>query len=114
MFRTISAAHAPATGIERILADLSFDVYRAEAGSHVAGRSLLDSQLRETSGATVVAVQRADATILVNPPGEAAINEGDLVLLLGRHEQISRAAPLFRAGSGDGAAAPRPTGATAD
>jgi monovalent cation:H+ antiporter-2, CPA2 family len=113
MFRTISAAHAPATGIERILADLSFEVYRAEAGSHVAGRSLLESGLRETSGATVVAVQRADGTILVNPAGEDAIGVGDLVLVLGRHEQISRAAPLFRVASSDTAAAARPTGAAA-
>jgi K+/H+ antiporter YhaU regulatory subunit KhtT len=100
MFRTISAAHGPALGLQRFLSGLSFEVYRVEGASALAGRSLADSGVRDRSGASVLAIHRADGTMVFNPSPEDRIDAEDLLLLLGTHEQISKAAPLFRMGDG--------------
>lgn len=98
MFRTISAAHGPALGLQRFLSGLSFEVYRVEGASAVAVRSLADSRIRELSGASVLAIHRADGEMVFNPSPDVSLAADDLVLLLGTHEQISAAAPLFRLG----------------
>jgi CPA2 family monovalent cation:H+ antiporter-2 len=98
MFRTISAAHGPALGLQRFLSGLSFEVYRVEGASAVAARSLADSRIRELSGASVLAIHRGDGEMVFNPSPDVSLAADDLVLLLGTHEQISAAAPLFRLG----------------
>ena len=98
MFRTISAAHGPALGLQRFLSGLSFEVYRIEATSPVAERTLQESAIRDRSGASVVAIHRADGTMVSNPPPETRLQPDDLILLLGTHQQISLASSLFRGG----------------
>ena len=98
MFRTISAAHGPALGLQRFLSGLSFEVYRIEPDSPVAERSLQESAIRDRSGASVVAIHRSDGTMVSNPPPDARLHAEDLILLLGTHQQISLASALFRAG----------------
>ena len=100
MFRTISAAHGPALGLQRFLSGLAFEVYRVDGGSVLAGRALAESGVRDRSGASVLAIHRADGTMVFNPSPEDVIHAEDLLLLLGTHEQISKAAPLFRIGDG--------------
>lgn len=98
MFRTISAAHGPALGLQRFLSGLSFEVYRIEAASPVAERTLQESAIRDRSGASVVAIHRSDGTMVSNPPPDTTLYPDDLILLLGTHQQISLASSLFRAG----------------
>ena len=96
-FRSISRAPTSAVGIERFLSNISLEVYRAEEGAAVAGRTLLESDVRGTSGATVVAIQRKDGgPMLVNPRGGDVIEVGDATLLLGEPGQILAAGRLFR------------------
>ena len=97
MFRTISAAHGPALGLQRFLTGLAFEVYRVEDRSDVSGHAVSESGVRDSSGASILAIHRADGTMVFNPPPDAAINAEDLCLLLGTHEQISAASRLFRA-----------------
>lgn len=101
MFRTISAAHGPALGLQRFLSGLSFEVYRVDSGSPLAGRPLAESGVRDRSGASVLAIHRADGAMVFNPAPDERIQADDLLLLLGTHEQISAAAPLFRMGDAD-------------
>jgi len=98
MFRTISAAHGPALGLQRFLTGLSFEVYRVEEGSTVAGQNIVESGVRDRSGASILAIHRADGTMVFNPAPDTQIFAEDLCLLLGTHEQISAASGLFRAG----------------
>jgi len=98
MFRTISAAHGPALGLQRFLTGLAFEVYRVEDGSSVLGHEVAESGVRDTSGASILAIHRADGTMVFNPSPETPIEAEDLCLLLGTHEQISAASRLFRAG----------------
>jgi CPA2 family monovalent cation:H+ antiporter-2 len=96
MFRTMSDEHAPAHGLQRFLQNLSLEVYRVEPGSAVIGKTLELSGVRDTSGATVAAIQRPDSDVIVNPAGTDTFAAADIVLLLGKPEQLSRAAALFR------------------
>ena len=98
MFRTISAAHGPALGLQRFLTGLAFEVYRVEEGSSVLGHEVARSGVRDTSGASILAIHRADGTMVFNPSPDTPIEAEDLCLLLGTHEQISAASRLFRAG----------------
>jgi len=96
-FRSISREPTSAVGIERFLSNISLEVYRADEGCAVAGQTLLASNVRGTSGATVVAIQRkAGGPMLVNPQGKDVIDPGDAVLLLGEPAQILAAGGLFR------------------
>jgi len=103
MFRAPWESYAPPRGLRRFLGDLSLEVYRVEPDSTLAGTALGNSGLRERTGATVVAIQRESDDVLVNPDGSAAMHGGDMVLLLGRPEQLAAAAALF-----DGAAPAAP------
>ena len=99
MFRTISAAHGPALGLQRFLSGLSFEVYRVDGVSAVAGQTLEESRIRDRSGASVLAIHRGDGEMVFNPGPEVRMSAEDLVLLLGTHEQISAASGLFRVGT---------------
>jgi CPA2 family monovalent cation:H+ antiporter-2 len=95
-FRSISREPTSAIGIERFLSNISLEVYRAEDGSAVAGATLLESNVRGRSGVTVVAIQRADGSMVVNPQGRDRLEPGDAALLLGLPEQIRAAGAMFR------------------
>ena len=98
MFRSMSDTPSAATGLDRFLSNLALEVHRVERGTPMDGKHLGESGLRERSGATVVAIQRAGEELLVNPAGATALAADDIVLLLGKPDQLGSAAPLFRVG----------------
>lgn len=111
MLRSISVTTGPALGLQRFLSGLAMEVFRVEPGCELAGTMLVDSGLRDRSGVTVVAIHRTDGTIVANPRGVDVLHADDIALILGRHDQISRALPLFRAG---GASPPDVAGGAGD
>jgi monovalent cation:H+ antiporter-2, CPA2 family len=96
MLRLPSDAHAPPRGLRRFLGDLSLEVYRVGPGCAIAGKTLDSCGLREGSGATVVAIQRDGGDVVTNPAGADRVDEHDLLLLLGRPDQLARAEPMFQ------------------
>ncbi len=102
MFRSLYEAHRPGEGLHRFLSDLSLEVYRIKPGSPLIGKRLKDSGLREKTGATVIAIQHQNGDILVNPTSRDIFQEGDLVLLLGRPDQLTAAANFFQEGPNQG------------
>jgi len=108
MFRAPIDADAAPGDVRRVLGDLSVEVVRAEPGSEAVGRSLGECELEARSGATVVAIQRGAHDHELRPTPASRIEEGDLVLLLGRPPQLAAAAALL-----DRAAAPLAPGAPA-
>jgi K+/H+ antiporter YhaU regulatory subunit KhtT len=52
--------------------------------------------LRQRTGVSVVGVQRATGERLANPSGDDGLEVGDVVLLIGRPDQLAQAAVLFR------------------
>ncbi|MEA3200286.1 MAG: TrkA-C domain, partial [Thermoplasmata archaeon] len=63
-------------------------------GSPVAGVTLAGSRVRETTGASIVGIQRAGVPIL-NPAPVLRLAKGDAVLLLGTPEQVEAARRLI-------------------
>lgn len=66
------------------------DVFRLDAGSPAAGRSLRETDLRRRTGATLLAVVR-DGTPHPNPAADFRLEPGDDLVLMGSHEEIERA-----------------------
>lgn len=81
--------------VQRQLADLEVETFRVQADASVVGKTLGELRLREQLGVTVLAIQR-DGETLTNPWGGTALQEGDLVITLGKPTQLADAAPLFR------------------
>ena len=63
--------------------DLEIDEYVVSAQSSLAKTTLRDSALREKTGASVVAIKRADGETLFNPDPDAVLGPGDTLVLVG-------------------------------
>ena len=57
--------------------------------SQFADRSLRESSIREVSGATVVAIKRADGQLVGNPAPDAVLRMGDMMIALGNPSQLT-------------------------
>lgn len=66
------------------------------ASSPVLGRSLAELDLRATTGATVLSIQRARGSV-VAPTGSERLARGDRLLLAGSEESLARAQGLLSA-----------------
>lgn len=69
-----------------------------EAGSAVAGKTLLDLPLRREYEVTVVGIRRQKETI-ATPAGNTRLIEKDIVYLFAKPEKLSAVMPLFHAPS---------------
>jgi hypothetical protein len=67
-----------------------FVPFAIDRGSRVAGKSLSELDLRRRTGATVVALARADKTLTL-PEGSEAVLEGDVLALAGSNDAIAAA-----------------------
>lgn len=63
--------------------------------SPVLGMSLKDIELRQLTGATLLAVMRADGTEIDYPGGETKLQAGDRLLITGQPTEIKAAQALF-------------------
>ena len=79
-------------GYSHLLDDI--DVNRAEVGPQGAGKSLIELQLRNASGATAVAILR-DGETHSPPDPEAVLQVGDEIVLVGGSAAISAARALL-------------------
>ena len=94
--RTAPQGGIPVGTLGRFASGLTVDVVQVEAGSEVEGRPLAVTGLRQRTGVSVVGIQRATGERLANPSGEDALDVGDVVLLIGRPDQLASAAVMFR------------------
>lgn len=66
-----------------------FDVIELKAGKDFNNKTLRDLNLRKKYGVAVVAIRRGIESIM-NPDGETQILEGDILILLGKIEDLNR------------------------
>jgi len=91
MLRSPSIPASPRPGtLGKTLDPASTEKVQLTQGSPVADKSLGELDLRGRSGATVIAVIRDGAT-KVSPGANYKLKEGDMVILLGTPEKITRA-----------------------
>ncbi|MDS0297294.1 potassium transporter TrkA [Halogeometricum sp. S1BR25-6] len=63
--------------------------------SPVAGKTLADSDLRQATGASVIAIERGDR-VIVSPGGDATLEAGDTLILIGPSEACRDVASMVR------------------
>lgn len=62
--------------------------------SELIGKTLIDAKVREVTGASIVAISRANKMI-ANPKSQTVFIKGDVIGLIGSDEQIERARGIF-------------------
>ncbi len=73
-----------------LLKGIDTENYLIKKSSKVHGHTLKELNLRAEIGATIIAVQRGDK-IYQNPPSDFILKAGDVILLIGKREDINRA-----------------------
>lgn len=96
MLRGLSQAPAALSDLKFHLPEVEISTFRVEEGSPIEGGSLAELELRSKYGVTLLVVHRGEE-VLPNPGGEVRLRAGDVVIVLGRPEELARVAGLFRA-----------------
>lgn len=68
--------------------DLVFEEISIGPASPYAGRSLKDTNIMSELSLIVVAIRRKDGDLEFHPNGDTIINEGDLLILIGKAESV--------------------------
>jgi CPA2 family monovalent cation:H+ antiporter-2 len=76
------------------LKDLHNEILEVMPGCLADGQSIKSLKLRTETGATILAIQRADE-IHQNPSPDFHLHAGDIVLVIGNRESIDKAADFF-------------------
>jgi len=72
--------------------DLQIEEVRIAPGSALAGRTLQAGQLRQNFGLIIVAIKKDAGHMLFNPPGDAVMEPGDVLIALGSRQQLDQVA----------------------
>lgn len=94
MLRTPHGTAPSMADLQLALSDMEVSTLRVGAGSAVAGRRLAETDLRNLYGITVVAIRRGE-DILSNPGGDAVLEPGDSLIVLGLSDEVNAASELF-------------------
>jgi voltage-gated potassium channel len=70
--------------------ELSMEQVLIADGAPLAGRTLLDSNLRQRFGVIVVGIQRATGRMEFNPAPDVVMHSGDHLVVLGRPESLRK------------------------
>ncbi len=81
-----------------ILKDLETETYLVDRDSPLAGHSIKELNLRERTGATIIAIKRGEE-VIQNPAPSVELREGDILWLIGAREHINRAIEYLRSDS---------------
>jgi voltage-gated potassium channel len=68
--------------------DLNMEQVQIGAGAALAGRSIIEANLRQRFGVVVVGIQRATGSMEFNPPPEAVMGVGDYLVVLGQAKNL--------------------------
>jgi voltage-gated potassium channel len=68
-------------------------------GCPCIGRTIAEADLRGRSGALILAIRRADGTLLAGPTADVRLAAGDLLICLGNKEQLAKLQRVLRATS---------------
>lgn len=75
---------------------LEIDAIKVEPRSHASGRKIVELSLPQVTGASILGVQRKGGLTTL-PVSTFVIEDGDVVVVAGTHEQLKQTFPLFKA-----------------
>ncbi|HEV7536613.1 MAG TPA: TrkA C-terminal domain-containing protein, partial [Acidimicrobiia bacterium] len=64
--------------------------------SPLAGRSLRDTHIRDSTGALVLALRETDGEFTTNPPPETVLEAGQILIAIGTETQLKALAAAAR------------------
>ncbi|WP_048063591.1 cation:proton antiporter [Methanococcoides burtonii] len=96
MFRTLSGAMS-IYDMEIDLPEMDITNLRVRASSFAVGKNLLQLDLRKKYSVTLLAIRR-NSEVIANPDADAVLISGDVLVLMGSPEMISKVTPLFVGG----------------
>ncbi len=70
-----------------LLEEFGLEWVKVEGDSPLVGKTLRESQIRERTGASVIALLRTDASIQ-SPPPETRFHDGDTLVVIGTRDQV--------------------------
>jgi voltage-gated potassium channel len=70
--------------------DLQIEETRISDRSPLAGSTLKDSRLRQDLGVIVVTIKKASGQMIFNPPFDAPLEAGDILIVIGDREHLDR------------------------
>ena len=91
MFRSPTRDGPTMADLKGHMPEMEISSLRLRSGSSLVGNTLAGSDLRYKYAVTVLAVRRGSA-VLANPDGSTVLHAGDILIVLGRPEQILRVA----------------------
>lgn len=80
--------------------ELQIEETEVAPGSPLAGVSVKDSELRQKLDLMIVAIKRKSGPLVHNPPPDAVIEAGDILIALGHRQQLDRLEMMARATEG--------------
>lgn len=95
MLRGMSPDRQVSNDLTRVLQLTATRTHYVESTSPAAGLNMKDLNLRARSGATIIAVVR-DGNPSTNPGADFVIESGDVLVLVGAHEQLDAATAVLR------------------
>jgi voltage-gated potassium channel len=75
--------------------DLRFEEIELTAGSASDGKSIKDLQIRERTGALIIALRRRDGTFDTTPDPEVVLEAGDVIISVGTEAELRALEELF-------------------
>jgi len=76
--------------------ELQIEESRIAPHSKLVGASLRDSRLRHERGLIIVSIKKESGQMVFNPPADAVIEAGDILITLGNREQLDQLGALAR------------------
>lgn len=97
VLRTVELPKKHLAERHEFLKDVETETYLIKEGSPVDGRSISELHLRAKTGVTIITVQRGER-VHHNPSSEFILKAGDVVLFLGKRENVNHAIEYFETG----------------
>jgi CPA2 family monovalent cation:H+ antiporter-2 len=95
MLRTPYAEKETLGNLTSILEATTMDTFYVDEGCDISGKSIKDLNLRKESGTTIIAIVRKGKAE-TNPEAEFIILNGDILVLLGSHAELSKASEILK------------------
>ena len=81
------------------LEGLVIEWYKIESGSSAIGQTIGQLQVRQTTGATIMAIIEKDGRRLINPGPDQTLTEDDTLVVAGERQQVQAFKRLIAQGS---------------
>jgi CPA2 family monovalent cation:H+ antiporter-2 len=95
MFRTLSREATACTNLAHCLPDIELVSLRVEPKAPIAGRTIRELEMRKKLRVTILAIRRG-SDFLYNPDPHSHLRENDLLIVMGKPEDVVLVTHLFQ------------------